>query len=267
MIDLRRDDSMWEFAFKMRTQGYYLVENAIPDAALRQKLRGEIDRTLDEDQEASRTGRYRAYSNPNVARGLATRADGFVQLLDESPVQKYIDYLIGDTCIIFNCTGVRLMPGVKNVVANVHRDSNRFSPGYMLLAQVLYFIDDFTLENGATHLLPGSHNAPDTPTDELFFQNSVRITGKSGSALIFDSGLLHAGGSNSTDAPRRGIALVYSRSFMKQMLDIPRMTPPDLEARLSPKVRRLFGYDTRVPCRLEDFYVPVEERLYKHNQG
>lgn len=259
-----------EFAYLMKVRGYYLVENAASDPALLARLAAGIDRTIEEDGEAAKSGRYPHYTNPNVGRLMMTRGGEFLELLDQWYVQPYIDSLLTNTCILFNYSAVRLMPELANVVSNVHRDSHRFSPDYLLMTQVLFFVDDFTAENGATLLLPGSHHSPDPVSDDFFARQSVQITGKAGSALIFDSSLWHAGGVNRTELARRGLALVYVRSFFKQMLDVPRAIDAidnGTLATLSPEARRLMGYDVRVPSSLEEFYLPPEKRLYKPNQG
>ena len=198
---------------------------------------------------------------------LFDRGDEFIELAQASPVQPYIDLLLGDTCVIRNYSAVQLFPNVTNMVADVHKDSPRFSNDYLLSAQVLYFIDDFTAETGATWILPGSHNAPERPTNEQFHSRAIQVFGKAGTALIFDSQLWHAGGVNISPAPRRGIAVVFTRSFVKQEIDFVRALGPKTLARLNDTGRRLIGWNVRVPCSRTEFYVPEAERLYKSGQG
>jgi ectoine hydroxylase-related dioxygenase (phytanoyl-CoA dioxygenase family) len=95
----------------------------------------------------------------------------------------------------------------------------------------------------------------------------LQVSGRAGSALVFDSSLWHAGGANTTDAARRGVTLVYSRAFVKQQIDLPRATDPAIVAQASPLLRRLLGFDVRVPSSLEEFMLPEEQRLFKGGQG
>lgn len=260
-------DDTQDYLYWMRTQGYYVVPNAIQDPALLERLRGGIDRAVEEDERRAEDGTYRNFFAPGVARLLIDRGDEFVELAQNSPVQDKIDLLLGDACVIRNYSAVRLKPNVKNMASNVHKDSPRFSPGYLLSVQVLFFIDDFTAETGATWLLPGSHNAEERPTDAQFFERGIRIFGKAGTALIFDSQLWHSGGDNVSPAPRRGIAVVYTRSFIKQEIDFVRALKPETLAKLDETGRRLIGWNVRVPASLEEFYLPESERLYKGGQG
>lgn len=260
-------DDFDDYRYWMRTQGYFVLPDAIPDPDVLARLRTGIDRAVAEDAEAAQDGRYRNFFAPGVSRMLIDRGEEFVDLAQRSPAQAYIDAMLGDTCVIRNYSAVRLEPGIKNMASNVHKDSPRFSPDYLLSLQILYFVDDFTAETGATWLLPGSHHAEERPTDAQFHERAVQVTGKAGTALIFDSQLWHAGGANVSPAPRRGIAIVYTRSFVKQEVDIVRAISPETLARLDETGRRLIGYNVRVPGSLAEFYLPEDERLYKAGQG
>ena len=256
-----------DFLYSMATHGYFIFENII-DAKLLEELRAGIDKAYAADKEALEAGRYKTDAFvSDVSRLLIGRDPVFEKLIEESSLQRYIDLMIGDTCIINNYSAVRLLPNVKNVVGNIHKDSPRHSPVYKLAVQVLYFIDDFTEQTGGTWLLPGSHNAEHRPSDAFFFKNGRQITGKAGTAMVFDSSLWHAAGFNVSDNPRRGIAIVYTRSFIKQQIDMVRAIPAAIIEKFSPKMRRLIGYNVRVPASLEEFYLPEEQRLYKGGQG
>jgi len=259
--------NMDDFRYWMTTQGYYVVPDAIGDETFLARLRSGIDGAVAEDEEAGRTGRYRTFFAPGVSRLLINRGPEFVELIQNSPTQAYIDLILGDTCVMRNYSAVRLEPGVKNMASNVHKDSPRFTPLYDLSIQVLFFIDDFTAETGATWLLPGSHHSPERPSDEQFYSRAVQVTGKAGTALIFNSSLWHSGGINTSALPRRGIAVVYTRSFVKQEVDFVRAIDKEVLEQLDETGRRLIGYNVRVPASLEEFYLPEDERLYKAGQG
>jgi ectoine hydroxylase-related dioxygenase (phytanoyl-CoA dioxygenase family) len=250
----------------MKIHGYVLVENAIPDPRLVAALRADIDRAIADDLAVAASGRPPSRFG-DIVHLLLNRGESFVELLEHCELLDTIDLLLGETCILHSYNAVRLMPGRGNNATRVHRDSPRYSPDYLLAVQVLYFVDDFTDENGGTWLLPGSHNASDRPTDEQFYERAIQVTGKAGSALILDSSVWHAGGENRTDQPRRGITMVFTRAFMKQQIDLPRAAGASVVARLSERGRRLLGFNVRVPASLDEFNLPDDQRLYKPNQG
>ena len=73
----------------------------------------------------------------------------------------------------------------------LHLDSRMAGINYCIVANVLWVLDDFTLENGATRILPGSHKKMTYAEDGKVYDSEVRITAKRGSALIFNANLWH----------------------------------------------------------------------------
>ena len=66
---------------------------------------------------------------------------------------------------------------------------------------------DFTEENGATRVAPGSHNTGQHPNDALddpmaSQPDEIRLTGSAGTVVIFNSHLWNAGTVNHTETPR-----------------------------------------------------------------
>jgi ectoine hydroxylase-related dioxygenase (phytanoyl-CoA dioxygenase family) len=106
-------------------------------------------------------------------------------------------------------------------VGRIHRDLRSFSGTLPLMAQWLVMLDDFTEENGATHVLSGSHRLADQP-GRRGFDRATRAVGPAGSIVVFNSNLWHAAGVNRSKAPRRALTIVFTRPSLKQQLDYPR---------------------------------------------
>ena len=69
---------------------------------------------------------------------------------------------------------------------------------------------DFTAENGATHVIVGSHNR----TWSLVAEKGAQVVqGPVGSILAFDSRIYHRGLGNLTDAPRPALIFCYDREW------------------------------------------------------
>ena len=128
-------------------------------------------------------------------------------------------------------------------------------------------LDAFTEENGATHMMTGSHNKAEKPTDEEFYAKSGRAVGPAGSLLIFNSNVWHAGGDNNTDFPRRSVTPMYCKPFIKQGFDYPRAVGYDKADSLLPHTRQIVGYNARVPATLDEWYQVPEKRMYRGDQG
>src|SRR5262249_25494474 len=117
----------------------------------------------------------------------------------------------------------------------LHTDGCPPSPsGPFLLVTTLWLLDDFTPNNGATRLIPGSHRMP-RPLPKPMQQPERRhpdqkvILAEAGSALVFNGHLWHGGTRNDAGRRRR----VLQGQFRGRELVRPADTPPDLEERFS----------------------------------
>jgi hypothetical protein len=136
----------------------------------------------------------------------------------------------------------------------LHRDEAVWSdmprPGPELqLATVIAFVD-FTRENGATRVVPGSHRWPDralTPAEQVMGtqpapEQIAHAEMPAGSAVVYLGGTIHAGGANSTEIPRRGAHLSYCLGWLRTEENNYLSIPPALAAKLPRQAQELIGY-------------------------
>lgn len=231
--------------------------------------------------EALRTALGRAYEvcrGVQLANGIGDKTDGtvhhvvgldpaFVALIDPPPLLETMRAFFGGNFILNSYGGVINLKNYTAYVGRVHRDVRFFTHGQPLMLNMLIALDDFTVDNGATHVLSGSHLRDERPTDEQFFRDAERILVPAGTVVLFDSNLWHAAGVNHTDSQRRALTLTFTRPFMKQQLDYPRLFGNDEGDKHSPVLRQLLGYNSRVPASLDEWYQPPERRFYRPDQG
>jgi hypothetical protein len=77
----------------------------------------------------------------------------------------------------------------------------------------LFMLDDFTIENGATRVVPGSHFLLQPPPKAVsqpnaHHRNEAIVTGVTGSLLVFNGHLWHSGRRNDSQGPRRAVQTV-----------------------------------------------------------
>jgi hypothetical protein len=149
---------------------------------------------------------------------------------------------------------------------NMHRDVRTYTGDLKFMINLLVMLDDFTLDNGATYLLSGSHLAPNRPDETFFFENADRAIGKKGDLLVFDSHVWHATGDNKTDNVRRALTLTLTKPNFKQQADYPRMIGYDKMNSQSDFLNQIIGFFSRVPATLEEYFQPVEKRFYRRDQ-
>ena len=111
-------------------------------------------------------------------------------------------------------------------------------PGDYYVCNSMWLLDDFTVENGATRVVPGSHRSGKHPKDALKdatqkHPEEIQLIAPSGTAIIFNSHLWHAGGLNQTNSPRHGMLAYYCRRDQKQLTDQRKFIHPETHARLN----------------------------------
>lgn len=230
--------------------------------------------------EELRIALHQAYENCRgiqIRNGLAANTDGtvhhllgqnqvFLSFLENNYVLDFIEAYFEAPFILNSYGGVINMKEKGSYVCNIHRDIRTFFNMPMMI-NLLVMLDDFTLENGATYLLSGSHTRADRPADDDFFAQAERATGKAGTLVLFDSLIWHAAGINHTDLQRRALTLTFTRPFMKPQFDYPRCLGYEYCEQLSAPLKQVIGYKARVPSNLDEWYQPVEKRFYQKDQG
>ena len=117
------------------------------------------------------------------------------------------------------------------------------------LASVIAFVD-FTRDNGATRVVPGSHRWPDRQLSPAEQMKSIAPAPEqiayaempAGSAVVYTGGTIHAGGANITDIPRRGAHLSYTLGWLRTEENNYLSVPPAFAATLPRLAQELLGY-------------------------
>ena len=146
---------------------------------------------------------------------------------------------------------IRIGPGEPQQI--MHPDDPLFPyvhPGYEAMINCMWAVDEFTSENGATNVVPGSHKWERVgliPEREPVQDEITQGVMPAGSVLIYFGSLLHCGGANRSAKPRTGVVLSYCQGWLRQSenqyLAVPLATAQTLPERL----QRLLGYFVHEP--------------------
>ncbi|MEY2434673.1 MAG: hypothetical protein QOC92_4398, partial [Acidimicrobiaceae bacterium] len=163
------------------------------------------------------------------------------------------DHILLPACARYQLNiGHLLQRGPGSEAQFLHRDELVWSdvprPAPELqLASVIAFVD-FTRDNGATRVVPGSHRWPDRelpPMEQALRPPPEPIAYAempAGSAVIYTGGTIHGGGANSTDVQRRGAHLSYCLGWLRTEENNYLAVPPSLAAGLPRQAQELLGY-------------------------
>jgi ectoine hydroxylase-related dioxygenase (phytanoyl-CoA dioxygenase family) len=106
----------------------------------------------------------------------------------------------------------------------------------------IWLLDDFTADNGATRVVPGSHRFGVTVREALTdgeapHPDEVMLIAPAGTVVVFNSHLWHGGTLNRTSAPRRALHSYFTRRSRGQQLDQRKYITPETLTQLSPAAR------------------------------
>jgi ectoine hydroxylase-related dioxygenase (phytanoyl-CoA dioxygenase family) len=130
---------------------------------------------------------------------------GFMALVDHPAVLPVLERVLGEDIVLgsMNCRIVR--PGDPDQL--LHSDIpaiHRHITGAPVMLQVVWIIDGFSLDKGATRIVPGSHRFPEAyPPEGCALTHVLQPEAPAGSVMIFNGQCWHGGGANSSQQRRR----------------------------------------------------------------
>ena len=221
--------------------GYAVAEQLLSPgeaAAVRDGLRDVLDRTPlgRNDFEGYLTRRIYA---------LFAKSRAFDPLAVHPLLLAVLDRVLGPSYQLSAPTGIEIGPGEKAQV--LHTDDAIYPlprPHPEVVLNTMWALDDFTLENGATRVVPGSHKWTDRMPVE---DETVSITMPAGSVLFIVGNLWHGGGANRTDHTRLGVLLEYAAGWLRQQENHILAVPPEVVRTLEPRLQELLGYNIHPP--------------------
>ena len=114
-------------------------------------------------------------------------------------------------------------------------------PARALRCVAIWALTDFTPENGATRIVPGSHRFDHIPGKGEVTDGWVEAVMPAGSVLVYDGSAWHGGGANRTDERRLGIVCNHCAGWVRQEEDQLLALDRDYVARLPPRLQRMVG--------------------------
>ena len=178
----------------------------------------------------------------------------FAQLVEHPTVLRLVRAVLGPDCVLSDCSATSVGPQTAGGAWHVDVPLGQLPeplPDFALTTQNVFMLDDFTEENGATRVVPGSHKTRKKPTWEKHGTQQleeVALTGPAGSLALWLSSTWHRHGPNSTASPRRSILAYYCRSWIKPFTDFRTVIPPEQVPGYSHLVRYLMGFSSNPPA-------------------
>ena len=222
-------------------QGYTILEDLLTPRQVEEAIKA-LRETYEEDHVSAHEPGTRRTHN------LTARAEIFREIIQLSRLTACMEYLLGPDYILSDMGARSPMSG--RAAQTLHRDGGPFLPNppynvhsvLPLAAQSMFVLSEFTAENGATRLVPGSH-ARDIDPALVSAEEERLLICKPGTVLVFDSRMIHGGGANTTDEIRYSIQGFCCRSTVRPFCDHTRSIPKKVVEKATPLLRRLWGFE------------------------
>jgi N-acyl-L-homoserine lactone synthetase len=233
------------WAERLRLDGYCIVPDAMPletIGALNDDLDGRFAATpfCEGGFYGQRTKRFGS---------LLKRSACAAAFIQQPLILEIVQRLLGPWCDRFNLNlsqGIEIHPGAPAQFPHRDQDMWQGEKGRIeYLINVMWPLTEFTAENGATRIWPGSHHLDlidQNPTDKPIIAEMPP-----GSALLFLGSTLHAAGGNYARSVRRGLIVSYCLGWLKPFENQWLCYPPDIARGFSRELAELVGYSQHRP--------------------
>jgi ectoine hydroxylase-related dioxygenase (phytanoyl-CoA dioxygenase family) len=250
--------------------GYVVIENLLSPHEL-----GALRAALDVELAAQKLGRnpFEGFATQRVYT-LVAKAAAFAELVQHPKMLALCDRLLAPNYLLTISQAIEIHPG--EVAQALHNDDAFYPlprPRPPVSVSTIWAIDDFSEENGATEIIPGSHAWDDATLDRRVYRQDFRtrrgaeerrearrpedepallarlkkVVMPAGSVVFFLGTLVHRGGANRSDRPRRAVTNQYCQPWARQQENYTLAVPPEEAARLPERVRQMLGYSIHPP--------------------
>lgn len=179
---------------------------------------------------------------------LAAKGDVFLRLAEHPRIVALLDRLLLPNWLLSTLQSIRLHPG--ETAQAWHTDDAFYlvpRPRSQLAVSTIWAIEDFTEENGATEVIPGSHRWGHEHPNQVEHREVAAVM-RAGSVIVFDGALWHRGGANrSSGGTRLALSPQYCQPWLRPQESQLLIMPPERAAAASPRGRSMLGYSIHPP--------------------
>ena len=173
---------------------------------------------------------------------LLARGDLYAQIPVHDAVLPIVEKVLDRGCLVSSLSSIAIDP--DETAQPIHADDQVIpipKPHVAVICNTMWALTDFTEQNGATRLCPGTHRADRSP---IPFEEVPSIPAEMprGSVLVWHGSLWHGGGANRSSARRLGLAMNYCAGYLRQQENQQLGIPLSIARSFSPRLRKLCGF-------------------------
>lgn len=227
-------------------QGYIILPGFM-DEYLLHELRVRVEQLFEEEGE---NAGHEFRSEPFARRlaNLVDKGEIFQQVVSDARLLVYVNHVLNGSFKLSSLNARSTNPYAPEAQP-LHVDMGVLpdETGPCVFNSV-WLLDDFTEDNGATRLIPGSHLWGRLPQDVLKdpkapHPQEILVLAPAGSVAIYNAHVWHGGTANQTARHRRALHAFYVRRDQPQQQWQKKLLSAETQARLSPLTRYLLALD------------------------
>ena len=227
--------------------GFLLLKDVVSVSTVSQLRERALELAIAEQK----TGKSHTYLPNGTAQrvwNLIDKGEIFEEAIQHPQILNAMEYLLGSDCTLSSFTVNIPYPGAPD--AGLHIDYPLSAlptprPNFPMVANSVWFLDDFTTENGATSCVPGSHKRLESlPESGVEYEDEQQICGIQGSVLIVNGAAWHGSSENRSNTPRVALLGFFCRSILKPQQDHLKIVSDEVIERATPILKRLLGLNS-----------------------
>ncbi|CAN5627473.1 phytanoyl-CoA dioxygenase family protein [soil metagenome] len=227
-------------AERIAADGYTIIADAI-EADLLDGLDDDLSRL---ERELGAVPAGNSFEGARTVRiyNLLVHGERFGRIPVHPNVLPVVEQVLDSGCLVSSLSSIAIDAGEAS--QPIHADDQLIplpKPHPPTVCNTMWALTDFTEENGATRIIPGSHLSDRSP-DYGTAYDSIAAEMRRGSVLVWHGSLWHGGGANRTDRRRTGIAMNFCAGWIRQQENQQLGIPTDIARTFSPRLRELVGY-------------------------
>lgn len=220
-------------------QGYLPLPEIMNHAQV-DALRTRFDELVEEEGEKAGTEVHQE-AGTNRLSNLVDKGEIFEICFTHPRVLAAMRHVLGPDFRLSSLNGRAALPGQG--LQGLHADwGTGVEPGDYYVCNSIWLLSDFTEQNGATRVVPGSNRSGQHPKDALDdptapHPDEVILTAPAGTVVVFNSHTWHGGTLNRSDEPRYGLHSYFTRRDQRQQTAQKALLSEETKARLSEAAR------------------------------
>ncbi|MFN4259650.1 MAG: phytanoyl-CoA dioxygenase family protein [Gemmataceae bacterium] len=227
-------------------QGFLVLDNFMGNELLT-SLRQRVDQLFAEEGDHA-GAEFKQEPGARRLANLVDKGELFRVIIALPGILECVRHVLGPEFKL-SSLNVRSAPPFLDTTQPLHADMAAVADdqGYWV-CNTVWLLDDFTPDNGAIRLVPGSHRWRRLPQEVLDdptapHPDEVLITGKAGTVVVMNAHLWHGATANRTPKSRTALHAFYCRRDKPQQLHQKRWLSRETQEELSPPLRHLLALD------------------------